>query len=101
MKTIQNNAKRVMLFICLSMAVLSFSMCGSEGDDNNDGETGPCEHLECQNGGEAIVDVEFDGCRCNCPTGFTGEFCETTYCPGNIECPNGQSPNPANDCQCE
>lgn len=75
------------LLICLSMSVLI--ACNEEEPDL-------CDGLTCQNGGE------LENCECSCPSGFSGTQCEinSAICVG-VECPVGQSPNPAHDCVCE
>ena len=77
MKTIKNNLRPAMLMIsfCLAM-MLTFTNCGSDEDGDDIMDDGPCAQLECLNSGEALYDVEFGKCRCNCPSGYTGEFCE-------------------------
>jgi len=74
MKTLKNNLKSIVFFgFCVVM--LSAAKCDS--DDPEPQNEGPCAEFECQNGGTAYKDVELGGCRCNCPTGFSGELCET------------------------
>jgi hypothetical protein len=74
MKTMKINLKTI-LFVCLCFIMLSAAKCDSDDPEPQNEE--PCAELECQNGGTAYQDVELGGCRCNCPTGFTGEHCET------------------------
>ena len=95
MKILRTNWLTVLMTISLGIGTLSFSGC-----DSTD-EAGPCDDLECLNGGEKITGA--DGCLCDCPPAFSGANCETAVseCPPSAECPIGYSPNPDNDCACE
>jgi len=72
---------------------------GFTGPDCTEFDHGNCDYVECQHGGVRAKDGDY--CYCNCPEGWGGEFCEipTSACPG-VECPEGQTPDPENDCQC-
>jgi len=48
---------------------------GWSGPDCTDFDHGNCDFVECQNGGTKLQDGDY--CFCNCPEGYTGEFCET------------------------
>jgi len=47
----------------------------------------------CENGGEAIGSISENDCSCNCPTGITGDNCETIlpclFGSGGFNCENG------------
>lgn len=75
MKTMKINLKTI-LFVCLCFIMLSAGKCDSDDPEPQQNEE-PCAEFECQNGGTPYKDIEFETCRCNCPTGFTGEHCET------------------------
>ncbi|CAG5110897.1 Oidioi.mRNA.OKI2018_I69.chr2.g5245.t1.cds [Oikopleura dioica] len=49
-----------------------------------------CDDSMCLNGGKCNIDDD-ENPFCECPTGFTGNFCEGTPCEGDdkIECANG------------
>lgn len=54
-----------------------------------------CRNVDCQNGGTC------DAGDCSCPTGFTGDECETDLC-ANVTCLNGGVTAPtATDCGCD
>jgi hypothetical protein len=95
MKTI----KQWLLLAFLASAIvtnLTLSGC-NEGEEGSN----PCIEVECHNDGEKIK-INDDTCECDCPEGYGGMFCEITLanCSG-VECPEGEEPNPANDCLCE
>ena len=75
MKTLKNNFKSI-LFFGFCIAMLTAAKCDSEDPEPEQNEN-PCSEFTCQNDGVSYYDVEFQTCRCNCPTGFTGEHCET------------------------
>lgn len=84
--------------------ILTFSLCASIGtlfSCGSDDDADVCSNFECVNGGEKIAGV--DGCRCDCPIGYTGLNCQTKSpeCPVTVECPIGKTPNPDNGCKCE
>jgi hypothetical protein len=76
MKTIKTKLVSAIVAFSLCAGMLTFSACKSDEEDDMIDDT-PCAQLECKNGGNAIKDVEFDTCRCICPTGYTGANCET------------------------
>ena len=47
----------------------------------------PCERNSCQNGG-TCVDMGLDSFICVCPSGLTGQLCETSLCVLNNPCQN-------------
>lgn len=49
----------------------------TNGSSNSNGNNtfGPCENINCLNGGYCL-----DG-NCQCPVGYTGQFCETEIVP--------------------
>ena len=49
---------------------------------NNSCRTGP-NNQPCQNGGQVSGDTE-NGCICQCPTGYTGEYCEEKAKPWRL-----------------
>ncbi|MGD1844798.1 MAG: hypothetical protein ACFB10_05330 [Salibacteraceae bacterium] len=54
-----------------------------------------CNNVDCQNGGTC------DAGDCSCPTGFTGDECETDLC-ASVTCLNGGVTAPiATDCGCD
>lgn len=73
---------------------------GFTGPDCTEFDHGNCDFVECYHGGVRARDGDY--CYCNCPEGWGGEFCEiqTVACPG-VECPEGQTPDPEQDCQCK
>ncbi len=86
MKTIQYS-----LFCLLIGVGVSFI----NGCSSDDGDADPCPTVQCQNGGNKV------NCACDCPAGFTGPNCETEIVCVDVSCPEGETANPANDCQCE
>ena len=76
MKTLKNNLKSIAFFFCLCLAILSFSKCGSDEEDEPKKNESPCADFECLNGSTPFSDVEFGTCGCICPTGYSGQHCE-------------------------
>lgn len=91
MKTVFNKLYPLMLILLISLSLSILIACNENGE-----EPDPCDGLTCQNGGE------LENCECACPANYSGVQCEifNNICVG-VECPIGQSPNPANDCVCE
>ena len=77
MKTRKTNFVSAILSFSLCLGMILFPSCESDDGEDDIVNDAPCGQLECQNGGEAILDVEFDKCRCICPAGYSGENCET------------------------
>lgn len=76
MKTFKTHLLSAILTFSLCAGMFTFSGCHSdEEEDILDKDS--CEQLECLNGGNALKDVEFDTCRCICPSGYSGANCET------------------------
>ncbi|MGI9541842.1 MAG: hypothetical protein ACR2MX_01210 [Cyclobacteriaceae bacterium] len=90
MKMIKTSLFLIILFFCLG------PMLGCNSEDE---QPDPCLEFECFNGGTTVAGV--DSCECECPDGYVGAQCETEITCVDIGCPEGQSPNPNNDCLCE
>lgn len=67
------------LALVLMSSAMYFQSCGDT----------TCDTVTCQNGGDCKDGV------CECPEGFTGEFCECPVCPDNSTC------NSAGECECD
>ena len=95
-----HNLKILFIAIILTGALaLLISVTGCENARNEPLLTEDCPELVCINGGSKMgSDPE---CYCDCPEGFSGEDCslEAADC-SEVECPEGQEPNPFNDCSC-
>lgn len=77
MKTTKFNLKSAIIIFTLGISLHAFTRCSSDDDDNEDiAPKENCDDFECQNGGTAIEDIELENCRCLCPQGYSGEFCE-------------------------
>lgn len=69
-------------FIAIAFAV---SSCGEDGDD-------ACDGISCQNGGTCSDGI------CTCPSGYSGDFCETAAnakYAGTYTGPNTCNPGPS------
>ena len=84
------------LLLCVLSMLLLFSSC-----KDNEETMDPCVEMTCENGGEKVKTSNAT-CECSCPPGYGGERCEMVMeeCVG-VECPEGQSAYPYNDCICQ
>ena len=72
--------KYLMLLLGMISLVLLTQSCDKED------EVDPCESVICENDGTCL-----EG-SCNCPDGFTGEFCETVLLPVQNRLDAGETP---------
>ncbi len=68
-KTHMKARKEFFLFASALSLILVLASCDEDDDSRFFGS--PC-NITCQNGGS----VNSSNCTCNCPAGFTGQFCE-------------------------
>ncbi|TVR76980.1 MAG: hypothetical protein EA412_12480 [Chitinophagaceae bacterium] len=76
---------RSLLLLVLPISFIIFTSCSKD----------PCEDVVCENGG--IETEDGDDCICECPAGFYGELCESSYqddfvgtYSGNESCDSGE-----------
>ena len=77
MKNVKIKSNAAIIAICLCVGAILFAGCDSDESADIIDTVGPCEQLECLNGGDAKKDVELGICRCICPAGYSGTNCET------------------------
>lgn len=76
MKTFRTHSLSFITTLILCAGMILLPGCNKDEDEDAMDQGDPCAQLACQNGGNAVKDIEFDTCRCICPAGFSGANCE-------------------------